>query len=156
MRMRSFARSRRRQQAEDHAHQRGLPGAVRPQHADHLPRLDGENLPLDDDSCDCGLLTLTLCTIPDAEQALRELRRVIRPGGRLHFLEHGHSPDERVATWQRRFEPLQKRVFDGCHLTRNIPEMIADAGFIVEWVDSSYAKGPKPHSYFSVGVATNA
>ncbi|MEM7288517.1 MAG: class I SAM-dependent methyltransferase [Actinomycetota bacterium] len=117
--------------------------------------LDGQDIPLEDDSCDCGLLTLTLCTIPDADKALSELRRVIKPGGRLHFLEHGHAPTGSVATWQRRMEPVQKRVFDGCHLTRKMPELIAGAGFTIDWVDASYAKGPKPLSYFYVGVATN-
>ena len=116
--------------------------------------LDGQSIPLDDDSCDAGLSTFTLRTIPDAGQALRELRRVIKPGGKLHFVEHGHSPSDRVATWQRRIEPLQKRLFDGCHLTRNIPELVADAGFTIDALDESYAKGPKPMSYFYLGVAT--
>lgn len=117
--------------------------------------LDGQQIPLEENSCDAGLLTFTLCTIPDASQALSELRRVIKPGGRLHFLEHGHSPDDGVAKWQRRIEPVQKRVFDGCHLTRNMPELIADAGFTIDSVDASFAKGPKPLSYFYLGVATN-
>lgn len=117
--------------------------------------LDGQQIPLEDDSCDAGLLTFTLCTIPDASQALSELRRVIKPGGRLHFLEHGHSPDDGVAKWQRRIEPVQKRVFDGCHLTRDMPELIADAGFTIDSVEASFAKGPKPLSYFYLGVATN-
>ena len=118
--------------------------------------LDGQDIPLDDDSCDCGLLTLTLCTIPDASQALSELRRVIKPDGKLHFLEHGHAPTEKVATWQRRMEPVQKVVFDGCHLTRKMPDLIEGAGFTIDWVDASYAKGPKPVSYFYVGVASNS
>lgn len=117
--------------------------------------LDGQSIPLEDDSCDAGLSTFTLCTIPDAGQALSELRRVIKPGGKLHFLEHGHAPGGSVATWQRRMEPVQKRVFDGCHLTRKMPELIADAGFTIDSVDESYAKGPKPLSYFYLGVATN-
>ena len=118
--------------------------------------LDGQSIPLEDDSCDAGLSTFTLCTIPDAGQALSELRRVIKPGGKLHFLEHGHAPTDGVATWQRRIEPVQKRLFDGCHLTRNMPELIADAGFTIDSLDESYAKGPKPMSYFYLGVATNS
>lgn len=117
--------------------------------------LDGQEIPLGDNSCDAGLCTFTLCTIPDAAQALGELRRVIRPGGRLHFLEHGHAPTEGVATWQRRIEPVQKRLFDGCHLTRNMGELVTDAGFTIDWIEETFAKGPKPLSYFYLGVATN-
>lgn len=115
--------------------------------------LDGAALPLDDGSCDSALLTFTLCTIPDADQALAELRRVLVPGGRLHFLEHGHAPDLRVQAWQRRIEPVQKVVGDGCHLTRNMTELIEGAGFEVEWVEEAYARGPKPWSFFYVGQA---
>ncbi len=117
--------------------------------------LDGESLPLEDHSCDAGLLTFTLCTIPDAEAALGELRRVIRPGGTLHFAEHGLAPDERVRAWQHRIEPVQKRVADGCHLTRAIPDLITAAGFEMEWSDAEYARGPKPWSWFFVGRARN-
>ena len=78
--------------------------------------LDGQQIPLDDASCDAALCTFTLCTVPDPEQALAEIRRVLRPGGTVHFLEHGLSPDPGVATWQHRFEPLQRRLADGCHL----------------------------------------
>lgn len=81
--------------------------------------LDGQAIPLADDSCDSALSTFTLCTIPDATQALAELRRVMRPGARFHFLEHGLAPDPGVAAWQRRLEPWQRRLADGCHLTRN-------------------------------------
>jgi SAM-dependent methyltransferase len=117
--------------------------------------LRGESIPLDDDSCDCALSTFTLCTIPDVERALAELRRVLRPGGRLHFLEHGLSPDASTATWQRRIEPIQKRVADGCHLTRDPAALVRAAGFDLEQVDSRYAKGPKPWSWFTEGVAVN-
>ncbi len=117
--------------------------------------LRGEAIPLDDDSCDAALSTFTLCTIPDVERALAEVRRVVRPGGRLHFLEHGGSPDESVAKWQRRIEPVQKRVADGCHLTRDPAALVTAAGFEMERVESRYARGPRPWSWFTEGVAVN-
>jgi len=80
--------------------------------------LDGESLPFADDRFDAALSTWTMCTIPDVAAALHELRRVLKPGGTLHFVEHGLAPDERVRHWQHRLEPLQKRLFGGCHLTR--------------------------------------
>lgn len=121
----------------------------------HFVGLDGESLPLANDSCDGGLLTFTLCTIPDAERALAELRRVIKPGGTLHYAEHGRAPETNIQKWQRRIDPVQKRVADGCHLTRPIPDLIERAGFEHEWADESYAAGPKPWSYFYVGRARN-
>jgi ubiquinone/menaquinone biosynthesis C-methylase UbiE len=117
--------------------------------------LDGQQIPLADDSCDGALSTFTLCTIPDVEAALSELRRVVRPGGRFHFLEHGLSPDTRVARWQRRIEPIQKRLADGCHLTRNPAALVRAAGFELEHTSSLYARGPKPWVWFSEGVARN-
>lgn len=115
--------------------------------------LRGEAIPLDDASCDGALSTFTLCTIPGVEEALAEVRRVLRPGGRFHFLEHGLSPDPPVATWQRRLEPIQKRVADGCHLTRDAAELVRAAGFELVEVQSRYARGPKPWSWFTVGIA---
>ena len=82
--------------------------------------LDGEKLPLPDDSCDTALSTWTLCTIPDVTAALDEVRRVLKPGGTFHFVEHGLAPDDKVQRWQHRLEPIQKRLFGGCHLTRPI------------------------------------
>jgi ubiquinone/menaquinone biosynthesis C-methylase UbiE len=82
--------------------------------------LDGQDLPLGDGVADTALSTWTLCTIPDAGQALREVARVLKPGGTLHFVEHGRSPAPGVARWQRRIEPVQRRVAGGCHLTRPI------------------------------------
>jgi ubiquinone/menaquinone biosynthesis C-methylase UbiE len=126
-----------------------------------FPRMRGHvdsprrGLPLDDDSCDEALSTFTLCTIPAVEQALAEVRRVLRPGGRFHFLEHGLAPDPGVARWQHRFEPLQKRVADGCHLTRDPVALVEAAGFRVERVERRYARGPKPWSYFSRGEAVD-
>lgn len=117
--------------------------------------LDGQRLSLDDESCDAGLLTFTLCTIPDSVAALAELRRVIKPGGTLHFVEHGAAPDAAVKKWQDRFTPLQKRVADGCHLNRPIAALITDAGFVLDWTEARYVGRPKSASYFTAGVATN-
>ena len=117
--------------------------------------LDGQSIPLHDAGSDAALSTFTLCTIPDVHRALLELRRVIRPGGRFHFLEHGLAPDPGVVVWQRRLEPLQRRLADGCHLTRDIPAIIAEAGFMIERVEQRYARGPRPWSWFTVGVAVN-
>ncbi|HSL57073.1 MAG TPA: class I SAM-dependent methyltransferase, partial [Acidimicrobiales bacterium] len=91
--------------------------------------LRGESIPLPDDSCDAALSTFTLCTIPDVDAALAEVRRVLRPGGRLHFLEHGRAPDARVLRVQRTVEPAQKLLADGCHLTRDPVALVERAGF---------------------------
>jgi ubiquinone/menaquinone biosynthesis C-methylase UbiE len=117
--------------------------------------LDGQSLPLADDSCDVALSTFTLCTIPDVAAALREIRRVLKPGGAFHFLEHGLAPDESVRRWQHRLEPIQKRVAGGCHLTRPIAELVSGAGFTITELDVFYEKGaPKPVGAASLGIAT--
>jgi len=119
--------------------------------------LDGESLPLDDASVDTALSTFTLCTIPDAARALREVRRVLKPGGTFHFLEHGLCPDPGVARWQHRLDPVQRRVAGGCHLDRPIERLVRDAGFEITRLDHDQLAGPKfmrPWSYLYEGVAT--
>lgn len=118
--------------------------------------LDGQSLPLADDSCDTALSTWTMCTIPDVEAALRELRRVLKPGGTLHFVEHGLAPDDKVQRLQHRLEPMQKRIFGGCHLTREIPDLLTGAGFTITELDTFYEDGaPKFLAADSLGVATS-
>ncbi|GAA4659124.1 hypothetical protein GCM10023197_09950 [Gordonia humi] len=116
--------------------------------------LDGRRLPFDDDSFDSALSTFTLCTIPDLPAALAELRRVVRPGGVFAFLEHGSAPDADVRRWQRRLEPLQKRLGGGCHLTRAVPAEITAAGWRLVEVDAFYAdQAPKTMGAFVIGRA---
>lgn len=116
--------------------------------------LRGESLPLDDGSCDGALCTFTLCTIGDVDAALHELLRVLRPGAPFHFLEHGSAPDPKVRSWQRRLDPIQQRLADGCHLTRNPVDIVRNAGFRIESFESCYVRGPKPWVYFTSARAT--
>ncbi len=117
--------------------------------------LDGQDIPLPDNSCDAGLLTFTLCTIPEPMVALSELRRVIKPGGALHFAEHGLAESPSTQRWQYRIDPIQKRLFDGCHVSRNHPELLRQAGFEIDWHESDYGDGPSAWSYIHVGRAIN-
>jgi ubiquinone/menaquinone biosynthesis C-methylase UbiE len=118
--------------------------------------LDGQALPLEPASVDHVVSTWTLCTIPDVERALGEVRRVLRPGGSLHFVEHGLSPDARVARWQDRLTPLQRRLAGGCHLNRPIDRLLDGSGLELAGLTTYYLEGPKPLGYTFEGRAIKA
>ncbi|HEX2895630.1 MAG TPA: class I SAM-dependent methyltransferase [Marmoricola sp.] len=118
--------------------------------------LDGASLSLPDDSVDAVVSAFTMCTIPHVEAALHEMRRVLRPGGSLHFVEHGLAPDAEVAARQRRWTPPWSKVAGGCHLDRDIPRMVEEAGFNLSDLESSYLPGPdlaKPWGWLTIGRA---
>ena len=116
--------------------------------------LPGERIPLADASVDTVVSTFTLCTIPGVAEAIEGLRRVLKPGGKLIFFEHGLSPDPPVRRWQKRSEPLFRWAFEGCHVTRDIPSLIGKGYFNIEQVDAGYLSPfPKSGSYYWWGVA---
>jgi ubiquinone/menaquinone biosynthesis C-methylase UbiE len=113
-----------------------------------------ERIPLEDGSADTVVSTFTLCTIPGILEAIRGLARVLKPGGRLIFFELGLSPDREVQRWQKRLEPLQHRLFQGLHLTRDIPALIVQGGFQIEQMEAGYvSQFPKSLSYCWWGTA---
>lgn len=117
--------------------------------------LDGQDVPLPDASVDHVLITWTLCTIPDPARALREVIRVLRPGGALHFVEHGRSPDARTARWQDRLTPAWGMIAGGCHLNRPILELVAASGLALSQVTSSTSVARSgPISTMFEGTAT--
>ena len=117
--------------------------------------LDGQRLAAADASYDHVLCTFTLCTIADPGLALREVRRVLRPGGTFAFLEHGLAPTPGVARWQHRLDPLQRRLAGGCHLTRDVPALVTGSGLVVNAVRAQYLPGPHtPWTFGYLGSAT--
>ena len=116
--------------------------------------LGSEKIPLQDNSVDTVVMTYTLCTIADEPAALAEMRRVLRPEGILLFCEHGRAPDSNVRNWQNRINPLWKRLFGGCHLNKQIPELFHSAKFNIQELDEMYIPGPKIAAYNYWGMAT--
>ena len=112
-----------------------------------------ETIPLEDASIDTVVTTWTLCTIPDVRAALLEMCRVLKPDGRLLFVEHGRSPDGTVQRWQDRLTPLWRCIAGGCHLNRPISQLIEGAGFRIERMDTGYMKGPRPMTFMYEGSA---
>jgi ubiquinone/menaquinone biosynthesis C-methylase UbiE len=115
-----------------------------------------ETLPLDDGSVDTVVTTWTLCTIPNAPRALAEMRRVLKPGGALLFVEHGRAPEPGVARWQDRLDPLWSRIAGGCHLNRKMDELISSSGFRIESLANPRLPGPRTHTFFYEGRARPA
>jgi SAM-dependent methyltransferase len=132
--------------AEERIKKAGFPVEIHPGGA--------ESFAVEEGRFDAVVSTFTLCTIPDVAGALATVRRALRPGGRFFFLEHGLSSEPRVQKWQRRLEPLQKRIGGGCHLTRDPRALIESAGFAVSGFDTFYAEGPKAFSFLYRGVGT--
>ncbi len=117
--------------------------------------LPGERIPLEDSAVDTVVSTFTLCTIPGVADAIRGLRRVLRPSGKLIFFEHGLSPDTQIRRWQERTEPITHWLFEGCHITRDIPSLLTQGGFQIEHMETAYlAKFPKSWTYCFWGTAT--
>src|SRR5262245_7499496 len=113
-----------------------------------------EQLMLDDRSLDTVVLTWTLCSIQHPQRALAEIKRVLKPDGRLLFIEHGLSPDPKVQEWQHRLTPIWKRIGGGCHLNRKIDSLIRPAGFALVELQTSYLPGPRPMTFTYQGIAS--
>ncbi len=117
----------------------------------------GESIPFSSGRFDTVVCTYTLCSVDDPAQVMSEMRRILKPGGRLLFLEHGRAPDASVAKWQDRIEPMWKRIGGGCHLTRPIGSALRGAGFDVEPLGQGYLpKSPRPFSWNEWGIARKA
>lgn len=112
-----------------------------------------EAIPLEDRSVDSVVTTWTLCSIPDAQRSLQEMFRVLKPGGRLLFVEHGRAPEPNVRWWQDRLTPAWKRIGGGCHLNRAIEILIEGAGFQFERIETGYLRGPRPMTFMYEGSA---
>ena len=115
--------------------------------------LPGEEIPLEDSSVDTVVCTYALCTIPGTEPALRQMARVLKPGGKLIFCEHGEAPDASVRRWQNRFNPVWRRLGGGCNLNRAIPSLIEEGGFTIDEMKTAYLPGWRPASFNYWGTA---
>ncbi|CUT13513.1 SAMdependent methyltransferase PA0798 UbiE paralog [Bradyrhizobium sp.] len=131
--------------------------------ARHAPRGDApiefveasaEAIPIEDHSIDTVVTTWTMCSIPDVDRAITEARRVLKPGGKLVFVEHGRAPEPRVRWWQDRLTPAWRRISGGCHLNRDIAEVVRSNGFHIEQMHTGYMNGPKPMSFMYEGQAS--
>jgi len=120
-----------------------------------LIRASAEHLPFAAAAFDSIVMTWTLCSIPNPIAALTEMRRVLGPGGRLIFVEHGLSPEIRTARWQYRLTPYWKRISGGCHLDRKTDDLIRAAGFQIDAIEMAYMQGPKPWTFMYQGSAKN-
>ena len=118
-----------------------------------LIRASAEQLPFGDAAFDTLVMTWTLCSIPNPGAALNEMRRVLKPGGSLLFVEHGLSPEPRITRWQHRLTPCWKHIGGGCHLDRNMDALIRAAGFRMDALETGYMKGPKPWTFMYRGRA---
>lgn len=117
--------------------------------------LDAERIDCADASADAALSTFTLCTIADAVRALQEVRRILRPGAHLHFLEHGRAPDAKVARWQERLNGMQRAIAGGCNINRDMRQLLEQGGFRIESFEAAYFPGmPRTHGYLCSGVAS--
>jgi ubiquinone/menaquinone biosynthesis C-methylase UbiE len=113
----------------------------------------GEQLPMDDNDFDTVLTTWCLCSVADPAQVLREARRVLRPGGRMLFVEHGRAPDADVRWWQDKLDPAWTRIAGGCHLNRQMDDLVVNAGFRLIQIRTGYARGPRPMTFMYEGQA---
>lgn len=119
--------------------------------------VSGESLPFGDCTFDSAVSTWTLCSIPDVGRALEEVWRVLKPDGRFFFAEHGLSEDDHIRRWQHRLTPIQKKIGDGCHLDRDIRQLLVDAGFSIEKLDMFYLeKTPKIGGFLYKGIAVRS
>jgi ubiquinone/menaquinone biosynthesis C-methylase UbiE len=115
--------------------------------------VDGQRLPMPDATYDAALSTLTMCTIPDLDAALAEICRVLRPGGTLHFLEHGRSPEARIARWQDRLQPIVGRLFGGCQINRPVLDHLERSGLQIEAMETFVLQGMNPLIHALIGRA---
>jgi ubiquinone/menaquinone biosynthesis C-methylase UbiE len=113
-----------------------------------------ESIPLDNDAADTVVMTYTLCTIPDPHSALQEIRRVLKPGGRLLFCEHGEAPDKDVQRWQNRMNPIWNKLGGGCNLNRPVPRLLEQSGFSFNDIQTMYIPGWKPACFNYWGSAS--